>query len=59
LLEDLLALLSQFHRENRDLPSSLASSHFHTSRPTDDLVTEANPNNADSIVLEELLCELD
>jgi hypothetical protein len=59
LLEDFFALLRQFHREHRNLPSSLASSDFRTSRPTNNLVAEAHTDNADAILLEELLGELD
>jgi len=52
LLEDFFALLRQFHRKHRNLPSPLASSDLCTSCSTNDLMAEANTDDADSIMFE-------
>lgn len=57
--EDFLSFFRQVHVTDRDLPPLITSPDLYTQRTTHDLMSEADPENADSILREDLLGESD
>ena len=58
LLEDFFALFGQLYWEHGHFPSSLASSNLDTSGAPNDLMSKADTNNANTILLKELFGKL-